>query len=69
MMPDTTERPRASFAEQREAAERELRMRRNVYPRWVGAKKMTQTKADRELRLFEDIVETLSRLEKGSLLL
>lgn len=64
-----TERQRHSFAEQKDAAERELRMRRSVYPRWVAAKKMTQTKADREIRLMEDICHTLGRLSGGGLAL
>lgn len=68
-MPETTARTRHTFAEQKEAAERELRMRRSVYPRWVANKKMTQAKADRELVLMEDIVETLAQLTRGDLLL
>lgn len=58
-----------TFAEQKEAAERELRMRSSVYPRWVANKKMTQTKAAREISLMADIVETLGRLASGDLLL
>lgn len=57
------------FAEQLEVAERELRLRRSAYPRWVAAKKMTQTKADREIAGMEAIVGTLTRLRDGSLLL
>lgn len=39
-----------------EALERELNMRRRVYPRWVGGGKMTQEKADEEMLVFEAIL-------------
>jgi uncharacterized MAPEG superfamily protein len=45
-----------------EAAERELRMRRNVYPRRVAEGKMTQTQANREMAAMAAIVETLKGL-------
>ncbi len=45
-----------------EAAERELRMRRNVYPRRVAEGKMTQALADREVAAMDAIVETLKGL-------
>lgn len=40
-------------------ARRELAMRESVYPRWVGARKMTQDKADLELKLMGGIVAHL----------
>lgn len=40
-------------------AERELALRRNVYPRWVGAKRMTQFRADEEIELMAAIVDYL----------
>ena len=40
-------------------AERELEMRRKVYPRWVSAGKMKQAKADREIELMAAIVNEL----------
>jgi hypothetical protein len=40
-------------------AKRELAMRENVYPRWVAAGKMTQQKADLELRYMRAIVSYL----------
>lgn len=48
---------------QRECAERELKMRRRAYPRWVEQGRMTQLQADREIRAMEAVVETLRGLE------
>lgn len=42
-------------AEKRAAAERELKMRRRVYPRWIASGRMTQAEADREIRVMEAI--------------
>lgn len=50
------------LAEQVRAAQRELAMRRSVYPRRVEAKRMTQAMADRETTAMEAIVQTLTRL-------
>jgi len=36
-------------------AERELRMRNKVYPRWVADGRMTDLQAKREIELMEDI--------------
>lgn len=41
--------------EKREAAEREAKMRRRVYPRWVADKRMTQEAADRQIALMDEI--------------
>jgi hypothetical protein len=37
--------------------ERELRMRRHVYPRAVAQRRMTQHEADRELAMMEEIAQ------------
>lgn len=37
------------------AAEREVKMRKRVYPRWVEQGRMTQAKADEEIALMEAI--------------
>lgn len=50
------------LTEQVACAEREVAMRRRVYPRWVEAKKMTQQKADHEIAAMEKIAETLKTL-------
>ena len=39
--------------------ERELRMRRNAYPRLVSEHKLTQDRADRQLALMEAVLLTL----------
>lgn len=38
-------------------AARELKMRKQVYPRWVQINKMTQEQADHEIAVMEAIVE------------
>lgn len=44
--------------EQLACAKRELALRRNVYPKWVG-KRMTQDKATHEIECMEAIIATL----------
>jgi hypothetical protein len=41
------------------AVERELAMRRSVYPRQVAARKMPQAKADQEIAAMEAVLATL----------
>lgn len=43
------------------ALEREIAMRRRVYPHRVAERKMTQQKADYELRIMEAIIVDLKR--------
>jgi hypothetical protein len=50
------------LARQVQAAQRELRLRRQVYPRLVHAGRMTQEDATDELACMAAIVETLARL-------
>lgn len=47
------------------AAERELKLRRSVYPRRISSGFMTQALADREIANMEAIVETLTKIQKG----
>lgn len=42
--------------DKRAAIEREIKMRRRVYPRWVDKGTMTQTQADREIAVMEAIL-------------
>ena len=42
-------------AQKRTAAEREVKMRRRVYPRWVAQGRMTQAEADHQIRVMEAI--------------
>lgn len=58
-----------SYGEQRECAERELKMRRRVYERRVSEGKMTQRFADSEIAAMAAIVMTLQRLEQAERLL
>lgn len=47
----------------RRTALRELDKRRNFYPKWVKAGKMTQGKADFELQSMKDIVDYFNWLQ------
>jgi len=58
-----------SYADQVACVERELTMRRRVYPRWVDAGKMTKAKADAEIRTMTAVLETLRGLEQRERLL
>jgi hypothetical protein len=44
-----------SDTEKREAAEREAKYRRKVYPRLVGDGRMTQQAADRQIAMMDEI--------------
>lgn len=52
-----------TIGEQLDAAERELAMRRRVYPRWVSEQKMTKAKADHETDCMDAIAETLRKIK------
>jgi len=45
--------------------EREIRMREQVYPRWIDQKKLRQATADRELAQMRAVLATLQSLKKG----
>lgn len=47
-------------AEKLACADRELKMRRRVYPRWVELGKMSQKQADHEIACLESIVADYS---------
>lgn len=51
------------LAEQIACVEREIRMRREVYPRRVGDRKMSQAKADKELTAMVAVLATLRGLK------
>ena len=46
-------------AEKVACIEREIAMRERVYPRWVEQGRMTQSKADSELRIMRAVLEGL----------
>jgi hypothetical protein len=56
-------------SELQECAERELRMRRNVYPRWIAEGKMTREKAEREIDRMEAIARHFATLAEKERLL
>lgn len=43
---------------------REIAMRRNVYPKWIAAGRMTQDAADRELATMQAVHDDIERLPK-----
>ena len=45
-------------------AERELSLRKRVYPQWVKTGRLKQDKADRQIELMEHIVVTLAEVER-----
>lgn len=53
LFPDIDAKDLPELADVVAEIERELRMRRNNYPRWVSAKRMSQGAADRQTRLME----------------
>ena len=53
----------------RKGAERELRLRRQVYPGRVERGRMTQDKANREIAMMEAIIDYLRELERVQRLL
>jgi hypothetical protein len=50
------------YSAQLDCVEREIAMRKLVYPRWVNDNRMTQRKADEEIRTMEAVRETLRGL-------
>lgn len=59
----------ASYADQVACVERELTMRKRVYPRWTAEGKMTKAKADAEIRTMTAVLETLHGLAQRERLL
>jgi hypothetical protein len=51
-----------SSAEKLRCVQRELNMRKRLYPRWVAAGKMQQSLAAFEIKLMEEIVEDYRRM-------
>jgi hypothetical protein len=47
--------PEITPQDKRACLQREIKMRRKVYPRWVAAGNMTQEQADREIAVMEAI--------------
>jgi hypothetical protein len=51
--------------EQIACVERELRLRRQVYPRWVATGRKKQAVADREIQVMEAVLTTLRALQSS----
>lgn len=52
-----------------DCAERELRLRRRVYPKWVESKKMSPKFAEDEIAKMEAIANILHEQDKGERLI
>jgi hypothetical protein len=52
-----------SLADQLAAAQREVRLRKQTYPRLLAQGTMTAVEADYQIRVMEAIVKTLHRLD------
>jgi hypothetical protein len=51
-----------TMADRLACVDRELALRRRVYPRWVAAGRMTQAKADREIELMQAVRDAIDGL-------
>lgn len=56
-------------SEMRECAERELKLRQRVYPRWIETNRISPAKATHELAVMEAIVKHLREYEAAGRLL
>jgi hypothetical protein len=52
-----------SLAQQIEEIERELRLRAEVYPRWIASGKMKKSVADYHMDRMRAVFDTLKRIE------
>lgn len=52
-----------TLADEIECLKREIRMREQVYPRWVSNGKMKPDKAEREIAVMKSALESLHRLQ------
>lgn len=57
------------FSEQLACVERELKLRKRAYPRWVRDGRMPQGSAEREIRTMEAVLETVRMMTKSGRLL
>ena len=51
-----------TLAEMVKEAEREVVLRKRVYPRWIASKKMKPATAERQIQVMEAIAATLAKL-------
>jgi hypothetical protein len=59
----------ATLDEQIACAERELRYRIRLYPKWIEAGKITSDVAGKEQAAMRAILDTLMRVKRGELLI
>jgi hypothetical protein len=52
----------ATIRDQIRCVEREIALRRRVYPRWVAEERMSQVVADAEVATMEAVLATLKRV-------
>lgn len=57
---------RVPLREQIRSVEREVRLRRGAYVRWVASGRMKQAAADREIAAMEAVLDTLREVEAGA---
>jgi hypothetical protein len=57
---------RVTLAEQIAEVEREITLRRRVYPGWIAAGKLSQALADRQMACIEATRTTLKWVEKNA---
>jgi hypothetical protein len=57
--PPPTDLLPVTVAEMIQEVERELTLRRRVYPSWVAAKRLAQSKADRQIEVLEAVLARL----------
>lgn len=53
-----------TIEEQIQCVRREIRMRDQVYPRWVAAGKLKQEKSDHEIAAMKAVLATLEGLDR-----
>lgn len=53
-----------TLAEEIAAVEREVKLRKRVYPRYVHTRRMTQEKADKEIFAMEAVLRRLKEIER-----
>lgn len=58
----------AELDEQLKEVDRELGMRRRLYPRWVAAKTLSQATADKQIKLMEAVRETVRVARQAALM-
>ena len=56
--------PPPTIHQQIASVEREIAMRKRVYPRWIDGGRMTQAKADHEIACMQAVLVTLQHVKQ-----